>query len=175
MNGIIAWFARNGVAANLMMVFIVVTGSIAVVSIKEEVFPEIELRLTLAQDPRDLSFEYGINDVPFWRAKPMLAKLGETQVWTVENTTPWSHPIHLHGFFFLVLDENDEPVRPLEWKDTVDVPFKETRRLLVRFDERPGTWIFHCHILDHAQGGLLSAVHLALPPGDFRNMSGTDS
>ncbi len=133
---------------------------------------EFELRLTLAQDPRDLSFEYGITDVPFWKAKPVLAKLGETQVWTVENTTAWSHPIHLHGFFFLVLDENDEPVRPLEWKDTVDVPFKETRRLLVCFDERPGTWIFHCHILDHAQGGLLSAVHLALPPGEFRNMSG---
>ena len=128
--------------------------------------------MTLAQNPRDLSFEYGINDVPCWKSEPVLAKLGETQVWTVENTTPWSHPIHLHGFFFLVLDENDEPVRPLEWKDTVDVPFKQTRRLLVRFDERPGTWIFHCHILDHAQGGLLSAVHLALPPGDFRNMTG---
>ena len=43
MKGIIDWFARNSVAANLLMVFIVVTGSIAVVSIKEEVFPELTL------------------------------------------------------------------------------------------------------------------------------------
>ena len=44
-------------------------------------------------------------------------------------------------------------------------------RLAVRFDARPGTWIFHCHILDHADGGLLSAVHLDLPLEDFRNLA----
>ena len=44
--------------------------------------------------------------------------------------------------------------------------------LLVKFDEdRPGTWIFHCHILDHADGGLLNAVHLGLPAEDFKPMS----
>ena len=35
---------------------------------------------------------------------------------------------------------------------------------------RAGNWIFHCHILDHAQGGLLSAVQLGLPVEDFRPM-----
>ncbi len=43
MKGGIAWFARNPVAANLMMVFIVMSGVIATSSVKEEVFPEIEL------------------------------------------------------------------------------------------------------------------------------------
>ena len=66
--------------------------------------------------------------------------------------------MHLHGFFFMVLDDAGDPVRPLEWKDTVDIPHERTVRLAVRFDERPGTWLFHCHILDHADGGLLSAV-----------------
>ena len=28
------------------------------------------------------------------------------------------------------------------------------------FDERPGTWMFHCHILDHADGGLMGTVHV---------------
>ena len=69
-----------------------------------------------------------------------------------------SRTMHLHGFFFMVLDDAGDPVRPLEWKDTVDIPHERTVRLAVRFDERPGTWIFHCHILDHADGGLLSAV-----------------
>ena len=101
----------------------------------------------------------------------MLADLGDVQLWTVKNTTKWSHPLHLHGFFFLVLDEHDKPVRPLERKDTVDIPLKKTRRLRVRFDERPGTWIFHCHILDHAEGGMLSAVQLGLPASEFTPLS----
>ncbi|MCE2540235.1 MAG: efflux RND transporter permease subunit [Acidobacteria bacterium] len=42
-NGGIAWFARNPVAANLMMVFIMVSGLIATGTVKEEVFPEVEL------------------------------------------------------------------------------------------------------------------------------------
>jgi len=127
-----------------------------------------EMDLTLDQDVVTKRFEYGFDGRPYWEARPILADIGDTQVWTIHNTTPWSHPLHLHGFFFMVLDENYQPVRPYEWKDTVDVPFMETRRLLVRFDERPGTWLFHCHILDHAAGGLLTAVHLGLPPEDFR-------
>ncbi len=125
------------------------------------------MQLTLEQDMVTKRFEYGFDGVPYWETRPILASLGDTQIWTIENTTPWSHPLHLHGFFFMVLDENYEPLRPYEWKDTVDIPFEETRRLLVRFDERPGTWLFHCHILDHAAGGLLTAVHLELPPEDF--------
>ena len=131
---------------------------------------EVKLDLTINQDLTG-RFEYAINGRPYWRARPVLANLGETQIWTVDNQTAWSHPLHLHGFFFLVLDDNGELVRPYEWKDTVDIPFEQTVRLLVRFDDgRPGTWIFHCHILDHAEGGLLSAVHLGLPEEEFSPM-----
>ncbi len=38
--------------------------------------------------------------------------------------------------------DDGEPVRPLEWKDTVDIPHERTVRLAVRFVDRPGTWIF---------------------------------
>ena len=127
--------------------------------------------MTTASTARLIAAGYRINDRPGWNATPVPASPGEVQLWTVENTTKWSHPLHLHGFFFLVLDENDEPVRPLEWKDTVDIPFERTRRLLVRFEDRPGTWIFHCHILDHAEGGMLSAVQLGLPLSEFRPLA----
>ena len=43
MKGMIEWFARNSVAANLMMVLIIVSGVIATFSVTEEVFPEIDL------------------------------------------------------------------------------------------------------------------------------------
>jgi FtsP/CotA-like multicopper oxidase with cupredoxin domain len=92
------------------------------------------------------------------KAKIVRAKLGETQVWQVTNKSSWSHPLHLHGFFFQVLDDKGEPVRPLAWKDTVNIPFDSTVRFVVHFDERPGSWMFHCHILDHAEGGLMGMV-----------------
>ena len=50
-NGGIAWFARNPVAANLMMVFIMVSGLIATGTVKEEVFPEVELDRISIQVP----------------------------------------------------------------------------------------------------------------------------
>ena len=43
MKGMIEWFARNGVAANLVMAFIVMSGLVAVTTVREEVFPEIDL------------------------------------------------------------------------------------------------------------------------------------
>jgi FtsP/CotA-like multicopper oxidase with cupredoxin domain len=103
---------------------------------------------------------YGINGYPFGHEHMLRAEVGETQVWTVTNRTNWSHPFHLHGFFFQVLDSNGQPVRPLAWKDTVDVPFGETIKLAVRFDDRPGMWMYHCHILDHADLGMMGMLEL---------------
>ena len=99
--------------------------------------------------------EFRVNGVPFWKAKPFIASLGVTQLWIINNDSDWDHPFHLHGFFFHVIDDQGQPVRPLAWKDTVNIPMKTTVRLLVTFDERPGEWMFHCHILDHAAGGMM--------------------
>ena len=123
---------------------------------------QVNIDLTIKQDEKG-EFEYGINSVPFGKAQTILARPGETQVWTVKNSTKWSHPFHLHGFFFQVLDEKGVPVRPLGWRDTVDVPLEETVRLAVRFDDRQGTWMYHCHILDHADGGLMGTVQVGEP------------
>jgi FtsP/CotA-like multicopper oxidase with cupredoxin domain len=50
-----------------------------------------------------------------------------------------------------VLDDT----RVLEWKDTVNVPTKSELKVAVRFDDRPGVWMYHCHILDHAEVGMM--------------------
>jgi FtsP/CotA-like multicopper oxidase with cupredoxin domain len=84
------------------------------------------------------------------------AHVGETQVWNVVNNTDFNHPFHLHGYFFQVLDEERTP----EWKDTVDVPAHTALRLAVEFDERPGKWMLHCHILDHAEVGMMGHLHV---------------
>jgi len=127
----------------------------------------VTMDLTIEQ-LQDGSFQYGINKVPFNHSKPFMAKEGEIQVWTINNKTPWTHPFHLHGFFFQVLDEKTgEPARPLAWKDTVSVPFEKSVKIVVKFDEgHPGKWMMHCHILDHAEGGLMGAVQVGTPPPD---------
>ena len=108
--------------------------------------------------------EFRINGVPFWKAQPFKAKIGETQLWTVKNDTDFDHPFHMHGFFFMVVDEKGAPIQPMVWKDTVNIPLKTTARFLVTFDNRPGTWMLHCHILDHAEGGLMGTVQVGDGP-----------
>jgi FtsP/CotA-like multicopper oxidase with cupredoxin domain len=110
-----------------------------------------ELNLTISIGS---TVEMGINGVPYWKVKPLEATLGETQVWRIVNDTDFSHPFHLHGYFFQVQDEN----RVLEWKDTVNVPTKSEITIAVRFDDRPGAWMYHCHILDHAEAGMMGTL-----------------
>ena len=121
---------------------------------------KVDVVLTLPPAGADGKSEFRVNGVPFWKAKPYMATVGETQLWTVKNESKFAHPFHLHGFFFLPLDEKLEPIHPMAWKDTLNVPIDGTIRFLVVFDERPGMWMFHCHILDHAEGGLMGHVHL---------------
>jgi FtsP/CotA-like multicopper oxidase with cupredoxin domain len=88
------------------------------------------------------------------------AKVHERQVWTVKNTFDWDHPFHLHGFFFQVLDVNGVSPAVGEWRDTVNVPVDGQVRFVVDYDDRPGMWMFHCHILDHAEAGMMGMVDL---------------
>jgi FtsP/CotA-like multicopper oxidase with cupredoxin domain len=118
----------------------------------------INLVLTLPPQDGEGKSEFHINGVPYWRAKPYRARLGETQLWTIKNDSEWDHPMHLHGYFFMPVDEKGQPLRPMQWKDTINIPMKTTARFLVHFDERPGQWMFHCHILDHAEGGLMGTI-----------------
>ncbi len=119
----------------------------------------VSISLTLDTEATD-GLAMGINGVPAWRADQLMAGVGERQVWTVSNTFDWDHPFHLHGFFFQVLDVNGVPPLVREWRDTVNVPVSGTLRFAVHFDERPGMWMFHCHILDHADAGMMGMVHL---------------
>jgi len=125
---------------------------------------KVDVVLTLPPMATNGTSEFQVNGVPFWKARPFLAALGEKQVWTIRNDSKFAHPFHLHGFFFLPLDEKLQPMRPLKWKDTLNVPIDGTIRFLVVFDERPGMWMFHCHILDHAEGGLMGHVHVGAAP-----------
>jgi FtsP/CotA-like multicopper oxidase with cupredoxin domain len=107
------------------------------------------------------TFALGINGVPAGMDTPLHGHVGEVQVWTIGNKIDWDHPFHLHGFFFQVLTDDGRPQEPIEWRDTVNVPVKKQVKIAVRYDARPGMWMFHCHILDHADAGMMGMLHLA--------------
>jgi FtsP/CotA-like multicopper oxidase with cupredoxin domain len=113
---------------------------------------------------------FALEGGPFWRKSSLRAAVGETQLWTITNKAIWAHPIHLHGFFFQEVDEKGVPVSPRALKDTIHVAVDGTKRFLVKFD-RPGSWMFHCHILDHAEAGLMSTVDV----GDVAGKHGEHS
>jgi FtsP/CotA-like multicopper oxidase with cupredoxin domain len=97
--------------------------------------------------------DFVINKEPHHRDRPV--KVGELQVWDVINDTLMDHPFHLHGFFFQVVDVNGEPPAFLSWEDTVNVPPKGRVRIAFLPDDRPGEWMYHCHILEHHASGMM--------------------
>jgi FtsP/CotA-like multicopper oxidase with cupredoxin domain len=69
------------------------------------------------------------------------------------------HPMHLHGMFFRVLARNGVPVDEPFSRDTVLVHRKETVDVGV-FPADPGIWMAHCHILEHAEAGMMTLVEV---------------
>jgi FtsP/CotA-like multicopper oxidase with cupredoxin domain len=88
------------------------------------------------------------------------AALGATEIWEIENLVGMDHPFHLHGFQFQVLDRNGVPESYPSWKDTVNVPKHGTVRFIVRYDDHPGLWMFHCHILSHEDHGMMGILEV---------------
>ena len=86
-------------------------------------------------------------EVPF-----LDTKLGKTHRIEFANETAFAHAMHLHGHHFrLILP--DGTLGP--WRDTVLVERGQTRQLVLVADN-PGNWLLHCHILGHAESGMVS-------------------
>ncbi|HEX7007051.1 MAG TPA: multicopper oxidase family protein [Alphaproteobacteria bacterium] len=93
-------------------------------------------------------------------APALTLERGRTHVLAMNNETAWHHPIHLHGHAFRVIARNGRPTRYREWQDTVLVAPRE--RVDVAFvADNPGDWMFHCHILEHQEGGMMSVFRVA--------------
>ena len=82
-------------------------------------------------------------------------KVGELQVWDVVNASLMDHPFHLHGFFFQVLSVNGEAPAFRSWEDVVNLPPRSTVRIAWMPEDRPGSWMYHCHILEHHEAGMM--------------------
>lgn len=82
---------------------------------------------------------------------------GETVRIRLENLAGPEHPFHLHGQFFQVVDDGRPWTDQPGLKDTVLVPGNDHVEIIAYLDN-PGNWMAHCHILEHAELGMMSQI-----------------
>ena len=93
---------------------------------------------------------YTLNGKSFPATEPIVARLGDTVRLRFMNEGMMIHPMHLHGMHMTVIAK-DGWDQPAAWKcDTLNVAPGERWDVLVKCD-KPGTWVFHCHILPHVE------------------------
>ncbi|PNW38887.1 UNVERIFIED_CONTAM: hypothetical protein BEN50_15520 [Euhalothece sp. KZN 001] len=84
--------------------------------------------------------------------------LDTVEDWEIINTGMMDHPFHLHTNRFQVVSKNGKPVSNPTWKDTVLVPRGESVRLRIPFRDFAGKTVYHCHILDHKELGMMGLI-----------------
>ena len=97
---------------------------------------------------------FSINGQVYPNITPLQGKLGDVEEWSIKNTAEMDHPFHLHGFRFQVVGGEG----PRAWRDTINIPAKQTVSFRVRLEDHPGSWMFHCHILEHAERGMVGEL-----------------
>jgi CopA family copper-resistance protein len=113
---------------------------------------DIELHLTGHMERYVWSFD----GIPFASAEPLRLKYGERVRLILVNDTMMEHPIHLHGMWS---DLEDEDGNFLVRKHTISMPPGTRRSYRVTADAL-GRWAYHCHLLMHMDSGMFREVRV---------------
>ena len=113
---------------------------------------EIQLHLTGHME----KFAWSFNGIKFSGAEPLRLNYGERLRIVLVNDTMMTHPIHLHGMWS---DVEDDDGNFMVRKHTVDMPPGSRRSYRVRADAL-GMWAYHCHLLYHMEAGMMRAVQV---------------
>jgi FtsP/CotA-like multicopper oxidase with cupredoxin domain len=85
-------------------------------------------------------------------------RLGAVEEWTISNVGPLDHPFHLHVWPMQVLDVDGRPPADPLWLDVVNIPSGGSVTVRVRFADFGGRTVYHCHILDHEDLGMMGTI-----------------
>jgi FtsP/CotA-like multicopper oxidase with cupredoxin domain len=101
-------------------------------------------------------------------------KLSATEEWTLANDTPSggpAHPFHIHINPFQIVEWFDPALpmpttgvkmaKPWVWWDNFAIPVGGWVKMLTRFVDYTGTYVFHCHILGHEDRGMMYMVNVS--------------
>ncbi|MGW3043559.1 multicopper oxidase family protein [Kitasatospora sp. NPDC001159] len=122
-----------------------------------------ELDASAAVTTRDFRFRrsrsdgWTINDDPYQPGHSLATPaLGSVERWRF--STDVHHPVHLHLDHFQVIGRNGKDPGPWDagWKDTVDLRPAEAVEVLVRFTDYAGTYMMHCHNLEHEDMAMMA-------------------
>jgi CopA family copper-resistance protein len=114
--------------------------------------PDREIELHLTGNMK--RFIWGFNGEKYSEAEPIRLQLGERVRFILVNDTMMEHPIHLHGLWSELENDNGE-LRP--YKHTINVKPGERLSYLVSADT-PGRWAYHCHLAYHMESGMFREV-----------------
>jgi FtsP/CotA-like multicopper oxidase with cupredoxin domain len=92
-------------------------------------------------------------------------QLGTVEDWRIINQAGMDHPFHIHTNAFQVLRQNDQPFPFATWKDVINVPAYGSADLRIAFTDFPGKSVYHCHILDHEDQGMMGILEMRSPTG----------
>jgi FtsP/CotA-like multicopper oxidase with cupredoxin domain len=98
----------------------------------------------------------------------IVTNVGAVEDWTIENHTLEQHAFHIHQIHFLVMAINGVPLLTPVMQDTVNVPYWDgtlpypsvTVRMDFSYPEVAGTFVYHCHVLDHEDGGMMAEIQV---------------
>ncbi len=88
------------------------------------------------------------------------ARVGTYQHWRILNRSPELHPFHIHQVHFLAYAQNGAPIDPAAWLDTVNVPTGGSVDVILDFTNPTikGMSLFHCHLLNHEDKGMMAKI-----------------
>jgi FtsP/CotA-like multicopper oxidase with cupredoxin domain len=101
-----------------------------------------------------------INGMEFPSVPAIQGTSDDIEIWSIKNDGEMDHPFHLHGMFFKVLDVDGSRPDHEGWKDTVNIKHPATMRVAIRYGTA-GRWMYHCHILEHAENGMMAELVLS--------------
>jgi FtsP/CotA-like multicopper oxidase with cupredoxin domain len=100
-----------------------------------------------------------INGRPFDPARiDTTVSADSIEEWTLKNASPMDHPVHLHVWPMQIIEHAGRSVDSPEWQDVVNVPARSSVRVRIAFDDFTGKTVYHCHIVDHEDSGMMGLV-----------------
>ena len=102
----------------------------------------------------------------------IVVKQGDVEDWIIENRSPERHAFHIHQIHFQLVEWLGLATNEPFLRDTINVPFynpsmKSYPSVRIRMDFRDpntvGTFVYHCHLLDHEDGGMMGLIRVESP------------
>jgi FtsP/CotA-like multicopper oxidase with cupredoxin domain len=94
---------------------------------------------------------------------------GDVEDWTIENRSTELHAFHIHQLHFLLVGWNAAPVNDTFLRDTINIPYWDgkstpypsvTLRMDFRDPNSIGTFLYHCHLLEHEDAGMMGSIRV---------------